>query len=52
MRYFGNTKQDSFFNMLNFMTGNSAEFGTVKNLDYCEQECRDIVDQLREMENA
>ena len=51
IRYFGNTKQDSFFNMLNFMTGNySGDFGTVKTLDYCEQECRDIVEQLRKLE--
>lgn len=48
MRYFGNNKQDSFFNMLNFLTGNDTSFGTVKTLDFCIQECKNIVDQLVE----
>lgn len=51
MRYFGNAAQDSYFNMLNFMTGNDTGFGTVKNLDFCIQECKNIVDQLEEIEN-
>ena len=38
MRYFGDNKQDSFFSMLNFLTGNDTSFGTVKTLDFCEQE--------------
>ena len=50
MRYFGDNDQDNFFNMLNFMSGNDTGFGTVKNLDFCIEECKNIVDQLREME--
>ena len=50
MRYFGNNNQNNFFNMLNFMTGNNTGFGTVKNLDFCIEECKNIVDQLREIE--
>jgi hypothetical protein len=49
-RYFGTTKQDSFFSMLNYMTGNYSEFGTVKTLDFCIQECKNIVDQLEEID--
>lgn len=51
IRYFGTSKVDSFFTMLNFMIGNNTEFGTVKNLDFCIQECRNIVDQLVQMED-
>ena len=50
MKYFGDNEQDDFFNMLNFMSGNDTGFGTVKNLDFCIEECKNIVDQLREME--
>jgi len=49
-RYFGEVKQNPFFNMLNFMLGDYGEFGTVKNLDFCVQECKNIVEQLIELE--
>lgn len=50
-KYYGEIEQDSFLDTMQWLTGvNSEEFGTVKNLDFCMQECRNIVDQLVEME--
>ena len=50
-KYFGSIKQDSFFDMLNIMTGNyDRGYGTVKTLDFCIEQCKNIIDQLREVE--
>ena len=51
IKYYGENEQNPFFSMLTFMLEGYDEFGTIKTLDFCEQECRNIVDQLIEMEN-
>lgn len=46
IRYYGEEeKQGSFLPLVNLM---SSDFGTVKTLDFCIQECKNIVDQLVE----
>lgn len=49
-KYFSNDKQDSYLFMLNYMTGNYSSYGTIKSLDFCISECKNIIDQLKEME--
>lgn len=50
-KYFGEYKRDSYWDMLQFITGNiNDDFATVKNLDFCVAECKNIIDQLIEME--
>lgn len=50
-KYYGKVEEDSYFNTMRWLTGvDSEEFSSVKNLNFCKQECMHIVDQLVEME--
>jgi hypothetical protein len=49
-KYFGNNERDPYFDMLNFLTGNYDNgFGTIKTLDFCVNECKNIIDQLNNL---
>ena len=49
-KYFSNDKQDPYLSMLSYMADDYSSYGSVKNLDFCISECKNIIDQLREME--
>lgn len=51
VKYFeGDEKQRNTLNFLYNLDKGQENFGTVKTLDFCIQECKNIVDQLEEME--
>ena len=51
VKYFeGDEKQRNTLNFLYNLDKGQENFGSVKTLDYCIQQCKSIVDQLMEME--
>lgn len=53
VKYFGEPDEEER-NWLNFLSGNAGrrepEIAQIRTLQFCEQECRNIVDQLIQME--
>ena len=51
IKYFGGTNEErDILNFLDNLDNGQNNFGSVKTLDYCIQECKNIVDQLQQME--
>ena len=45
IHYYGE-EQNSYNHMMNYVANDNTQFGTVKTLDFCITECKNIIDQL------